>query len=310
MALKQNKELTPEPEPTEVVEKPTEEVKAEEAPKAETPTKEDKGGTTPDILKRVEGKSPEELTKIIAEQEKMIGQQSTVINTQKEDLGRYETQQPQTPQYQQPGQFPNPYNPYGAPQDQSMGYPGYQPGYQQPQPFFPQPGMPQWGQPQPEQFNYENPMESINKAVEQRLAMAEQKRQQDEIRKYSFEMKNAYDEGKYKAFKSNPKLFKGIEQSVEGGIMAGVQRGVFTTADLRREDTWEMAGKLARLQRNEFSYLQPEQQPAISAPHSETPAGIKEETMIPVTLTPEEQAWKRMTGLTDEDVQVIKKGAK
>jgi len=316
MALKDKEEITPKPEP-----KP-EEVKAEvkETPKIDEP-KGDKGGTTPDILKRIEGKSPEEIAQIIVEQEKMIGDQSAIIGTQKKDLEHYETQQTQTPQVNPQGtQFPNPYappapNPYGGGHDPYGGYQGYQP---QPYNPYPNTGMfNPYGQPQQEQpptFNYENPAESVQTLVRQELEKEKRARQAEEMQKYSFELRNSFEEGKTKAYKTNPKLYDGIKEQVEAGIIEGVKRGMFHPSDLRNDETWDMAAKLARLKRNEFSYLQPQAPEPVPAPHTETPGSMKEETELPIELSTGEQIFQaslpKEAKLTDEEIREIKKGGK
>lgn len=302
MTLKQDKEPTPKPEPKEVVTEPTKEVKAKEAPE----TGKGKEGTTPEPADRWTGKSAEELLNIVREQDSMIGKQSTTIDTQKKDLEYYEQQvsQAQTPRYPQTPQFPNPYgqqtfDPYGNP----IAPP--------PSPY----GIPLRGQPQQEPVPslnwYEDPAGSTQALVRKELAQAEQKRMVEERMRYSQEMKSAYEEGKYRAVKGNSKLFRGIEREVEGGIMAGVQRGVFSPADLRREDTWEMAARLARLQRNEFSYLQPESPAPMASPHSEIPASMTEETRVPIDLTGEHKTIAETFGLTEEEIEdsVKRRGA-
>ena len=300
MALKQLKELTPEPpepkaEPIDIKEeKPKEEAK--EAPE----TGKDKG-TTPEPEDRWAGKSLDELRQIVREQDSMIGKQSTVIDTQKKDLEYYEKQvtQAQTPQYSPQNQFQNPStpqaNPYGIPRDPSMGYGGYAQ-------YNPYPGMVPQQEP-PLQFNYENPLESVQTAVQRELARERQERQQQEQARYAMELRDAYQEGRHKAYKSNPDLFKGIERDVEGGMMAMVQRGLFYPSDLRREDVWEDAGKLARLRRNEFGYLKPKEQPTMAPPHTEVPASMKEEAETELELSEVERAQQKIFGLTDEEVR-------
>jgi len=303
MALKDSKEKLSEPvepEPkSETIKTSVKEPKAEETPEAEG----DKKGTPPEIPEQYQGKSPEELAQVLLEKEKMIGEQSQQIGTLRKDL-EYHEQTPQAPQVPPQG----PQIPYGQGYDPYGGYQGYQP-----QSPYPQGPMNPYGQPQVPQapsVDFTNPDESIGQKIQWHLNQERQRQQQEERVRYGQEMKGAYDEGKYKAFKENPRLFKGVEREVEAGIMAGVQRGVFSPADLRREDTWEMAGKLARLQRDEIGYLKPETPPTMTPPHSETPATMTEETPVPVDLTPAEQAWKNMTGVTDEEVQEIKKGGK
>jgi len=308
MALKDKVETTPKPEPApeKVVEAAT------ETPKEE-PTK-DKGGTTPEPADRWAGKSQDELLQIVRDQDAMIGKQSTVIDTQKKDLEHYETQT-QTPQVNPQGtQFPNPYappaNPYGGGNDPYGGYGGYAPQQHNP---YPNVGFNPYGQPQQEQpvpFNYENPTESVQTLVRRELERERQARQAEETQKYSFELRNSFDEGRGKAYKSNPKLYDGIKEQVESGIIQGVKRGMFHPSDLRNEETWDMAAKLARLQRNEFSYLQPTSPEPVPAPHTEVPASMKEETEILVELNPQEQATKAAFGLTDEEARDIKKGGK
>lgn len=296
MTLKQDKEPTPQPEPKEVVEQPQKEAKAKEAPVT------DKGGTTPEPAERWAGKSPEELLQIVREQDSMIGKQSTTIDTQKKDLEYYEQQisQPKTPQYPQGQQFPTPYgqqtyDPYGQPLPQQY-------------------GMPPWGQPQqepPVQFNYENPMESVQTAVQRELQRADQKRQVEEARKYAYEAREGFEEGKNRARKSNPKLYEGIEKEVEGAIQGFYQQGFLRPSDMRREDTWETAAQVIRLKRGELNYLRPQSPSPMTPPHSETPASMTEETRVPIDLTGEHKDIADTFGLTEEEIEdsVKKRGA-
>jgi len=297
--VKKTEGTPPEPEPTK-------EGQVKETPEVEK----DKEGTPSAIPEQYQGKTPEELAQILQEKERYIGDLSREKGELRKDLELYEQQsQTQTPQgFPQGPQFPTPQVP-GTPYDPYGGYQGYQPQ----QPYNPYPGMNPWGMPQPQgppQINYEDLDGSIEKKIQWHRQQEEQKRQQSDKAQYQFDMSNAYQEGRQRAYKSNPKLFKGIEKEVESGILEGIKRGMFYPSDLRNEETFVMAGRLARFRRNEFDYIKPETPPAMTPTHTEVPGTMKEEEMVPVELTPREQVWQKMTGLTDEEVKDVKKGGK
>jgi len=146
--------------------------------------------------------------------------------------------------------------------------------------------------PQPPQFNYENPMESVQSVVRGELDRERQVRAHEDRQKYAQEAQSNFEDGKSRAYKSNPKLYKGIENFVENGIKMLYQRGALYKEDLRNEETWNNAARLVRLQRSEFGYLQPDTSQTMTPTHTEVPGTMTEEEVVPAELTPQEDPKK------------------
>lgn len=178
---------------------------------------------------------------------------------------------------------------------------GLQSGRQQEPEPAPQVGTPQ--------FNWENPAESVNRLIEERLKAAEAQRQRTDQERRAREAQVNYYEGKESAYKSDKYLYEGIEQEVERAVYESYRNGILNERSLASPETWKTAAQLIRLRKGEFDRLKPPATKPMTAPQSETPTAkpMRFED-VPITVDEETRRWGRGQGLTDKQIEEIIKG--
>lgn len=232
---------------------PLEEVVSEPKPD-ETPT-----GTKPEVPKGYEGKSPEELVKILQDYETQIGKQSTELGTLREDAERYrqdlEDQRRMAELYRQP-QTSYGQDPYGQ---------RIPPAQEIPQPK--------------RQFNYEDPESEVVRIMEERDAKKQQQALKMSAQNAVNEGKYAYQQGRQVAYGQNPELFKGVEREVEQRIYNTyapfAQMGTPVKEFVGDPKVWEKVAYNVHIDRGDFERIKPSKAPPVKPTRTETPQSAR-----------------------------------
>lgn len=233
----------------------------------------------PEVPERYRGKSIAELVAIAEEREKHIGTQAKEIGDLRNDMGylRNMVEQAQS---------------------------------QPPQPTFQQQAPP----PGPPKFDYERPEDSALAIYEWKEKQRdEQRRREDDTRKLQ-DAQDFFNEGRENAYRSNPKLFKGMEREVEQAVWSTAQTGFLRPANLRHLDTWETAAIIIAKRKGELDRIVPSTIQPVSATPTERPASAKGGVMeadFPIDLSDfEVQQFMRERGLTEKQArEIIRKEA-
>lgn len=127
----------------------------------------------------------------------------------------------------------------------------------------------------PTPFDYDNPVDSVDRIVEKRLSTwtEEQKKQQQQQRYY--EATQNYAKGRGSSFKSNPKLYEGIERQTETAVWNAYVGGMIPQWDLADAKTWENAARLIHMHNESWDRVTPPKVKPVSPTPTETPAGVK-----------------------------------
>jgi hypothetical protein len=222
---------------------------------------------------RFEGKSSEELAKIVSEQEKLIGRQGNELGqvrqlqAEMEEMRRalYEAQRPQ----------PQPAPPEAAPV-----------------------------------FDYTNPDAYIEKrlgALQQKMYQEfgryEQQRQAQEAT-------IAFQGGKAEAMSRNRDLFNGIERDVEAQLWNAAKNNQIHPSMLRDPATWENAAKVIRLTSGEYDIVPKKRVQGMTAPESVVPGKVKAAEDEDVYLDDEERVLAKQLGISDKEALEIMRSEK
>lgn len=231
-----------------------------------------------DLPEEYKGKSVKELVNILEERKKFIGKQSTSIGDLQKDLSYYEQLQQR--------------------QDSAM-----RQVYPQQYPYTPVE--------EPVQFNFANPVETIEKVVEKRIAERDMQGMVVQQQRVIVSAGASHEEGR-KVVGTNPKLFEGIERDVEESIInfyrPYVQQGYDVSQQLRDPKTWETAAMAIRLQRGEVDRLVPKSIKPASFVATETPTAVKSagfETEPTIEVDDELRKMIKQYGLTEKEAREV-----
>jgi len=200
------------------------------------------------------GKSPEELVSMLKAQESMISKQGNDIGDLRNEITRSREEQR-----------------LAIEQERRLREMQGQPAQVQ---------QPSYVPPDERQFDYERPVTSVNKLMDERLQIEFEKREaarrQYEQQMNSERIQSNYVRGRDKVFARKDPLYEGIEPLVENLVQQTFMGGKMPIEDLKEEETWLTAAQIIRLKRGEIDRLtKPKIQP-VSAPFGEVSAQVKD----------------------------------
>lgn len=163
-------------------------------------------------------------------------------------------------------------------------------------------------------WDFQEPIESVEKIVDKRLDAREKKRQQNDLKRVQDEAKSYYAEGRSISMKQNPTLFEGIEREAEDAVYNSYMTGIIGAHDLRNPEAWNMAAKLIHLRDGKIDRLQPAGIKPVETVGGELPTpakpGTTEKPFTGLDYTDEEtQKMMKQYGLTKEEAEeIVKEG--
>lgn len=232
----------------------------------------------PTIPKEYEGKSVEELAKMVADAQKELGEKSKEVGELRNNLA-YSDQLRELAM-------------------QRAREAGSQPTQQPEEPQV--------------DWNFEKPVESVSQIVKRELAEERKKAQQYNLQRVQEEAQSNYAEGRRLAMQRNPALYEGIEREAENAVYEGFQRGHAKLHDLRNPDAWDIVAKMIHLRDNRIDRLQPTSIKPVETISGELPTparpGTTEKPFTGLDYTDEEtQKMVKEYGLTKEEAEQIVK---
>lgn len=149
-------------------------------------------------------------------------------------------------------------------------------------------------QPKPVDWDYTNPIPSVEEVVERRIAAREKQWQDQAAQQIQSEAGANYASGRRIAMQQNAKLFEGIEAKVEQAMSEAYQRRYIDHRQLGDPQQWVGAARLVHLADNNLDRLQSAEVKPVGSTETELPTPAKPGT-----------AEKPFTGLdyTDREVQ-------
>lgn len=164
----------------------------------------------------------------------------------------------------------------------------------------------------PVDWNFEKPVESVEQIVERKLAARERMRQQYDLQRIQEEAKSNYAEGRSLSMKRSPELYRGVEREVEDAVYEGYMRGHAKIHDLRNPDAWDIVAKMIHLRDNRIDRLQSSRIKPVETVGGELPTparpGTTEKPFTGLDYTSKEvQKMMDGYGLTKEDAEQIVK---
>lgn len=163
-------------------------------------------------------------------------------------------------------------------------------------------------------FDWENPAASIKKIVDGRVDQVVTQYQQRQAQANYQKSTRAFEDMRQKFSKSNPKLFKGIEndvvQTVGNLFYQRAQNGEDVSSDLKNPKTWETVAKMIKVDRNDFDGLMPDKNTTpIPGSETESPkatrSGVETSEIPPAVLAEYREI---DPDITEEEVRKILKG--
>lgn len=231
-------------------------------------------GTPPDDTGgkpgKYDGKSEDELRKILTEQEKKLGEMSTRVD---EFKGNVEYWRNKADQVERERQL------YAQRVLERQEAPADKPPAQE------------------SKFNWEAPISSVDERINQRLTERDQKMAQMRAAEVQEEAKMSFQNGFKRAIRENPKLFEGetfqaeVADFMYNYYAPFAGKGVPVSRYVGDPDVWKKVAQNRRLEKEEFDYLQPGKISPVSPTQTNIPAG------------------GRLTGSEDEPVN-LEPGAK
>ena len=223
--------------------------------KAVAPVDTPSAGTLTDLPPEYQGKSPEELVKIIANKDSMIGRQSQEVADARRELAEIRDS--------------NRRPPATVPFDDPIPGPTHQ---NVPAPV-PAPNVPVPAQ----NFDYSNPVESIQRLVADGVMQYAQYQNTQTRAQNQARANAAFFEGR-RVVEANKELFAGIERDVEQALISNfkpqLDQGLDISPYIRNPQIWIRAAQNIRLDREEFDKITPKAPaPMMPTPH-DTPAAV------------------------------------
>jgi hypothetical protein len=232
------------------------------------------GGTqaTPDLDPRYAGKSPQELVEIIKEKEKFIGTQSN------EAVGRVRQLEDRLNYIQQ------------AIESRPV---------QQAEPPR-----------QARQFDITEPERYINETVDEKLTRFGQFLAQRDAQREQRESISSFESGKRSAMKEDPRLYEGIEGTVEQAIRLGLGQRVIDPITAANPETWKAVARHLRLERGEYDRVVPQNKKPMSATATAMPSATRANQVDDdIELTDDDRIAVKQWGLTEKEyVESVRRG--
>ena len=211
----------------------------------------DDAGAKPD---KYEGKSVEELRKILAEQEKFSGEMSSKIDEYKGNAEYWRNKADSIDRERQ-AYAQDAINRANKPVDQPVV--------------------------QEQTFNWEKPIDTVDERINQKLGERERYTSQMKVAEVQEEGKMAFQDGLKRAIRENPRLFESDSfQNEVADVMYNTYapfaaKGMSVARYVGSPDVWKRVAQNKRLDRNELDYLQPEKVSPVSPTQTNIPAGGK-----------------------------------
>jgi len=198
---------------------------------------------TPDVPEKWKGKSVMDVAKSYEELEQKLGNQANELGELRNTVSNYDRL---VQQYYASQQRP-------------------QAGYGQPQ--APSPSI---------EFDYDKPVDSVKRVIQQELAAVEQKRQYEDLQRTAKDAYANFEEGKRHMGK-NKKLFEGIEGQVADNIRQIFlsSGGNIPPSKLRDPESWELIARNIRFQRGEYDRITPPKTSPASPTYTESPDAVR-----------------------------------
>jgi hypothetical protein len=124
-------------------------------------------------------------------------------------------------------------------------------------------------------WNYENPVPSVQEVVRRELQKEREAQQKAQAEYTQARANSLYAEGRRTSMMQNPKMYEGIERDVENAVSESYRRGIIGVDDLRNTETWNMAAKLIHLKNEDYSRLQPSEVKPVGSTETELPTPAK-----------------------------------
>jgi len=131
------------------------------------------------------------------------------------------------------------------------------------------------------QFNWEKPVDSVAEVVEKKLGERDKTAQQRRIAEIQDEAKMAFQDGFKRAIRENPRLFEGdgfqdeVVNFMYNYYEPFTRTGTPVSRYVGNPDVWKKVAQNKRLDNNQFDYLQPEKISPVSPTQTNIPAGGK-----------------------------------
>lgn len=203
---------------------------------------------------KYEGKSDAELRKILAEQEKRMGEMSTRIDEFKGNAEYWRNKADAIDRERQV---------YAHRAFERTQVPPDKPDQQAPQ------------------FNWEKPVESVDSVVQKRLEERDRVSNQRKIVEVQEAAKMAFQDGFKRAVRENPRLFESdafqneVVDFMYNFYSPYANSGVPVDRYVGNPDIWKKVAQNKRLENNQFDHLQPEKIDPVSPTATNIPAGGK-----------------------------------
>lgn len=155
-------------------------------------------------------------------------------------------------------------------------------------------------------INWDDPDGSISRLVEERIQASESQRQKQDMERRASEARSNFYEGKDAAYKTDKRLYEGIEGRVEQALYESYRSGILNERSLANPKTWQRAAQLIRLEGGEYDRLQPPAVQPTRPTQTETPQGRPISTEeVSVEIDDETRRWGRGQGLTDKQIEEL-----
>jgi len=106
------------------------------------------------------------------------------------------------------------------------------------------------------EFDYQKPIESMIPIIEAVVNKRDKGKEKKEMGQVQAQAEANYREGKSLSTRRTPKLFDGIERDTENAMYNAYMSGTIGIHDLRNPDAWEMAANLLHLKAGKLDRLQ------------------------------------------------------
>lgn len=164
------------------------------------------------------GKTPDELVSILQEKDRFLGERNREIGDLRTEVGTLRVMMENLAQQQEARTQPTP------------------------------------TMEQPIEFDYQRPVDSVERIFEKKWQQREQDRQAQEQQRYVAQAQASFYEGKEAALRNNKRLYEGIEGEVEQMVFNAFKGGLINDYSLRNPKTWERAAQLLCLEKgNEYT---------------------------------------------------------
>jgi len=153
---------------------------------------------------------------------------------------------------------------------------------------------------------FDRPMDYVDRRVEEKLRTIEERRQKQDMDSRAREAQSNFYDGKEQAYKTDKRLYEGIEQEVERALHESYRAGILNERSLASPKTWQRAAQLIHLERGEFDRLTPPAPKPVAATQTETPSGRPMQYGdVSVEVDEDTRRWGRGQGLSDKQIEEL-----